>query len=143
MLAFRLGNTDIVEIGGTENHHHASPFLPRNPFRVPGHFGGMTDAAEVPFEVAFHFHGHPVFQEIPPLGEQFRRKLSQALLGVLAIGCTTEIHPRVDHLMPAMMTLAGGLVFEKLNRTSAFGAGGVENGPRLPVARVLSRALHG
>jgi hypothetical protein len=103
----------------------------------------MTDAAEVPFEVAFHFDSYPVFQEIPPLGEQLRRKLSQALLGVLAIGCATEIHPRVDHLVSAMVTPAGGFVLEKLNRTSAFGAGGVEDGPRFPIAHVLSRALHG
>jgi len=43
----------------------------------------------------------------------------------------------------AITAPACGIVFEKFNRMFAFGAFGIEYGPRFPVFRILSRAFHG
>jgi hypothetical protein len=45
--------------------------------------------------------------------------------------------------MAAFFTLAGRVVFEKLNGGIAFWAFGFENSARFPVHGILSRAFHG
>jgi hypothetical protein len=102
----------------------------------------VADAFEIAFEVAFHLDGHPVLEQVTPLSQQFRRQRSQALLGILAVGGTTEIQPGVGETMAAGSAFAGGIVFEKLHNASAFWAFGIVNGAFTPILGILSGAFH-
>ena len=103
----------------------------------------MPDPFEVHFEIAFHFHGHPILEKIFFLSQKLRGQGPQALFGILTIGCTTEIHVRIDKPVAALTTFSGGVIFEELHGVTTFWALGFKDGIRFPEAAVLSGAFHG
>jgi hypothetical protein len=67
----------------------------------------MPDPFEVIGKIPFHFNGNPLNEQFFLLGKQFRRHGPQALFSIRTIGSAAEIHPWVNHLMPAVAAFAG------------------------------------
>jgi hypothetical protein len=102
----------------------------------------VPDTPEVFPEMALYLDGHTVLEQILLLGDEFRRKIPDALFRIFAIGCAAEIQLRIHEAMPALGASSSGVILEKLHLASAFRAFGLKNSPRLPVPAVLSRAFH-
>ena len=75
------------------------------------------------------------------MGKKFRGKVPNTLLCILAVRGTAKIHARIQESMATIFALAGRIILEELYLSPAFGAFGLENGPRLPITTILSRAF--
>jgi hypothetical protein len=102
----------------------------------------MTDPSEICFEIPFHFNSDPVFEQIFFSCQKFGRQGTDALLCKFAIGCTPEIHFRIDESVAAVMAFPGGIIFEEFNGMAALGTGFLKNRPGFPIATVLTRTFH-
>jgi hypothetical protein len=93
-------------------------------------------------KIALHLKGHPVFQKIISVSQEFWRQVSQALLGILAVRCATKIHFRVQKSMTALLAKPRRVILKEFHFVAALGARHLKNGPRFPVTGVLSWAFH-
>ena len=142
MFYLRFFDADVMEIGGAENNGKIALFLFADHLGVAGHPGGVADAFKISAEVPFDGNGHPVLEQVFPAGQEFRRQAAKTLFGIFTVRSAAKIHLGVEHPFAAFFAAAAGFVFEKFHVTAAFGAGGFKNGPWLPVAGILSGALH-
>jgi hypothetical protein len=103
----------------------------------------VPDPFEITFKVTLHFDCDSVFQQIPPLGEEFRRKGAQTLFGILAVRRASEVHLGVGETVAAGPAFSGRIILEKFNHSAAFGTLCLEYGAFTPVLGILSRTSHG
>ena len=149
-LAFRFLDPDIMEIGGEPGHCRVvvgrGLCLGGQEFadllNPAGHPGGMADPAKILAEILLHLDGHPFLQQFLLAGQQLRRQLAETLAGIWAVRGAAEIHPGIQEIMAAAATLPGVVVLEEFHHRAALGTGALENRGPIPVAAVLSGALH-
>jgi hypothetical protein len=58
------------------------------------------------------------------------------------MGGAAEIHPGIDHPVPAIFAAPGGFVFKELDGPIANRAGGLVDVAWFPITAVLARAFH-
>jgi hypothetical protein len=131
-----------MQKGGHQDHRRVSALLSGNFFGMPCNANAVADPSEVAPEMALHLNGHPVLEQVFLLSDEFRGHVSNALLGVGAVGRTAEVHVGVQKAVAASPAHTRGIVPEKLHVTATAGALDLEDRPRFPVAAVLSRAFH-
>ncbi|VTR66351.1 hypothetical protein DESC_480061 [Desulfosarcina cetonica] len=138
-----LDDADVVQVGGTQYHGRVAALDAADPLGVTRHPDGVADTLEVALEIALHLDGHTVLEQIIGLEQEFLGQRADALLGILAVGRTAEIHVRIDEPVLAFWAFAGRVVLKKLDAGAAFGACHLKDGAGLPIEGILSWAFHG
>jgi hypothetical protein len=132
-----------MEIGRDQNDRQVALLCFADFLSISGDPGGMTDSSEILFEIPFHLNGYTILEEVLFLGNQLGRKIADALIRVPAVRGTTKIHFGIEKSVTTFFAQTRGVIFKKLYHSPTFGAFGLKDGPRLPIAAVLSRAFHG
>ena len=130
-------------MGGAEHEGGNRRLFSDDLFCVPRHFQAVGDPLKVGYEQALHLQGNAVLEEIDALCRKLRPYLPQTIGRMLAVCGASEIHPWIDDRLPAAPASSRRLILEELHLAPAMGTADIEDAPRLPIPRILSRTLHG